>query len=575
MNKQVEQQTAALTGAEAVVEMLKVHGVEILFGLCGDTSLPFYDALARLPHGMRHILARDERSAAYMADGYARVSGKVGVCEGPSGGGATYILPGLAEANESSVPVLCINTDISVAARGRYTLTELDQGALMRPVTKWNAVLDRAEDIPRVLREAFNQMTTGRPGAAHIALPFDVQNGLVDRAEVWGAASLGQYPARRVAPDPFYVGRAAQLLRDAERPVFICGGGVVIAGAEQELFKLAQRLSAPVATSISGKGSIDEEHPLAVGVVGSNGGTPETRAVVDQADLIIFVGCRAGSVTTERRRHPAPGKAKIIHLDVDPAVQSVNYPVDVPLVGDAKLGLAALNEALATLKRPLEASLMQKAKEQKFARFRALAESGDKPIKPERVVAELAEALDPQAIVVADAGTPCPYFSAYYQVCGAGRPARSPAGGRFFSNRAHGALGYSMPAAIGAHFARPQAKCVSVMGDGSFGFTCGELETAARYRLPVTFIVLSNSTYGWIKAGQKAGYDARYFGVDFDTIDHAAVAAAFGVKSWRVAEPDALGETLREALAHGVPTLVDIVCQPLHEAKAPVSEWIA
>ena len=174
MNKPVEPHASTLTGAEAVVEMLRGHGVEFLFGLCGDTSLPFYDALARLPHGMRHILTRDERSAAYMADGYARVSGKVGVCEGPSGGGATYILPGIVEANESSVPLLAITTDISVSSRGRYTLTELDQRSLMRPLTKWNAVLDRAADIPRVFRAAFHQMTSGRPGAAHIALPFDV-----------------------------------------------------------------------------------------------------------------------------------------------------------------------------------------------------------------------------------------------------------------------------------------------------------------------------------------------------------------------------------------------------------------
>ena len=575
MEKSADAKGSTLTGAEAVVEMLKAHGVEILFGLCGDTSLPFYDALARLTHGMRHILTRDERSAAYMADGYARVSGKVGVCEGPSGGGATYILPGLAEANESSVAVLCINTDISVAARGRYTLTELDQGALMRPVTKWNAVLDRSQDIPRVFRAAFNQMTTGRPGAAHIALPFDVQNGPVDRTDVWGDASLGRYPSRRVAPDPFLIERAAELLRGASHPVFLCGGGVVIASAEQDLLELAEGLSAPVATTISGKGSISEEHPLAVGVVGSNGGTPETRAIIDQADLVIFVGCRAGSVTTERWRYPAPGKIKVIHLDVDPAALGANYSVDVPLVGDAKLALAALNEVLAKIKRPardlpggpLADGAVARAKEEKFGRFLALAQSDDKPIKPERVVAELTRALDADVIVVVDAGTPCPYFSAYYPVRGTGR--------RFFSNRAHGALGYSMPAAIGAHFARPHVKCVSVMGDGSFGFTCGELETVARYRLPITLIVLSNGTYGWIKAGQKAGYGARYFGVDFETTDHAAVAAAFGVKSWRVTEPGDLGKAMKEALAHGGPSLVDIVCQPLHEAKAPVSEWIA
>ncbi|MGH7888455.1 MAG: thiamine pyrophosphate-binding protein [Candidatus Binatia bacterium] len=563
----MNQNTDKITGAEAAVEMLRLHGVEIIFGLCGDTSLPFYDALARLPHGMRHILARDERSAAYMADGYARVSGKVGVCEGPSGGGVTYIIPGLAEANESSVPLLCINSDISVTARGRFTLTELDQGALMRPVTKWNTVLDRAEDLPQAFREAFRQIISGRPGAAHIALPFDVQNGSVNRTEIWGDANAGRCPAERVSPDQAEVERAAGMLRDAANPVFICGGGAIISGAEPDLLELAERFSAPVATTISGKCSIDEQHPLAVGVVGSNGGTPETRAIVDQADLIFFIGCRAGSVTTERRRHPAPGATKVIHLDVDPAVPGTNYRTDAALVGDAKIGLAMLNQALAATRRPIDSARVEAAKEQKFAKFQALAESNDKPIKPERVIAEIARSLDPDAILVADAGTPCPYLSAYYQVRGNGR--------KFISNRAHGALGYSMAAAMGAHFAQPNVKCVAVMGDGSFGFTCGELETAARYRLPITFIVISNASYGWIKAGQRSGYGERYFAVDFAVTDHAAVAAAFGVKSWRVTAPNELAKALKEALAHGGPSLVDIVCQPLQEAKAPVSEWIA
>src|SRR3954462_3645407 len=183
MNKPVETQAATLTGAQAVVEMLRAHGVEIIFGLCGDTSLPLYDALRG--SALRHILTRDERHAAYMADGYARVTGRVGVCEGPSGGGATYILPGLAEANESSVPILAINTDVAVSSRNRFTLTELDQRALMKPLTKWNAVLDRGADIPRTFRAAFEAMTTGRPGAAHISLPFDVQNAAVERSDVW------------------------------------------------------------------------------------------------------------------------------------------------------------------------------------------------------------------------------------------------------------------------------------------------------------------------------------------------------------------------------------------------------
>jgi len=567
VNKPVEARAATLTGAEAVVEMLRAHEVEIIFGLCGDTSLPLYDALARLPHGIRHVLTRDERHAAYMADGYARVSGKVGVCEGPSGGGATYILPGVVEANESSVPLLCITSDVSVSSRGRYTLTEIDQGALMRPATKWNAVLDRPADIPRVFRAAFNAMTTGRPGAAHISLPFDVQNGPVDAADVWGDPGLARVPARRVAPDADAIVRAARLLRGAERPLFICGGGVLSSGAEAELARLAERLSAPVATTISGRGSIPDEHPLAVGVVGSNGGTIETRQVVDAADLVFFIGCRAGSVTTERWRHPAPAQAKIIHLDVDPAVIGTNYPADAALAGDALLALAALNRALDSVQRPLDAAGVTKAKEAKSGKFRALAASSEKPIRPERVVASLAELLDADAQLVLDPGTPCPYFSAFFPVRRTGR--------RIFSNRAHGALGYSMAAAIGAHFARPQVKTLAVMGDGSFGMCAGELETLVRLDLPVALVVISNSVYGWIKAGQKTGYAQRYFSVDFTPTDHARVAEAYGLKAWRVTEPAELAAALKAALAHGGPALVDVVCQPLQDARAPVSEWVA
>src|SRR5436190_11573607 len=567
MKESAEARGATLSGAEAVVEMLKAHGVEILFGLCGDTSLPFYDALARLPHGMRHVLTRDERSAAYMADGYARVTGRVGVCEGPSGGGATYILPGLVEANESSIPVLAINTDISVSSRNRFTLTELDQRSLMRPLTKWNTVLDRATDIPRVFRQAFEAMTSGRPGAAHIALPFDVQTQPVDANDVWADPSLGVYPSRRTAPDPEMVTLAAKLLRSAKQPLFICGGGVVISRAEAELCELAEKLGAPVATTISGKGSIDERCAHSVGVVGSNGGTPETRAIVDGADVIIFIGCRAGSVTTERWRHPAPDEARIIHIDVDPSVPGRNYKVGVPLIADAKLALVALNEALGHLHRDADLSDVDTQKRAKFEKFEALARSSDTPIKPERVVHELSRALDADAIVVADPGTPCPYFSAYHVLRGSGR--------RYFSNRAHGALGYALAAAVGAHVGKPKVKTVAVMGDGSFGMCVGELETVARLKLPLTAVVISNAVYGWIKAGQKSGYGERYFSVDFGATDHAAVASAFGIRSWRVTDPAQVGPVLKQALAAGEPTLVDIVCQPLHEAKAPVSEWVA
>jgi acetolactate synthase I/II/III large subunit len=561
-----------LSGAEAFVRMLQLHGVRHIFGLCGDTSLPLYDALFRLDHGIAHVLTRDERSAAYMADAYARVTGRVGVCEGPSGGGATYILPGVIEANESAIPVLAVTTDIGVGSRGRYVLTELDQEALFRPLTKWNRVIERADQIPQTLRAAFRHMTTGRPGAAHIGLPFDVQKDPVDEAAVHADASLGAFPARRAAPEPAAIEAAAEAILSAERPLFICGGGPVIARAEAELRALAELLEAPVATTISGQGSIAEDHPLALGVVGSNGGTPQTRALVDEADLVIFVGCRAGSVTTERWRHPLPGEVRVVHVDVDPAVIGANYPTEVALVGDARLALAALREEVARRmdgpsERPFGRARVARAKAEKFRAFQELARSQETPIRPERIVATLQELLPPDAVIVADAGTPCPYLSAYYEFREVGR--------HFITNRAHGALGYALPAAVGAKIGRPEAKCVAVMGDGSFGFASGELETIGRLRLPITMVVVANATFGWIKAGQKSGFGERYFAVDFTPGQHARIAEAYGIRSWRVVDPADLRPALAEALEAGAPSLVDVVTQPLHEARAPVSEWIA
>lgn len=555
-----------LSGAEAFVRMLQHHGVTHVFGLCGDTSLPLYDALARLDHGITHVLTRDERSAAYMADCYARVTGKVGICEGPSGGGATYILPGVVEANESSIPLLAVTTDISVSSRGKFTLTELDQEALFRPVSKWAAVIDRSADIPSVLRKAFKTMTTGRPGAVHLGLPFDVQKAPVDETDVWAERHYGAAPAVRVGPDPVAIERAAAAISGAKRPVLVLGGGVILSQAEAELAALAERLGAPVCTTISGQGSLPDSHPLHVGVVGSNGGVPATRAVVDAADLIVFIGCRAGSVTTERWRHPASG-TRVVHIDVEPGVIGANFRTEAGVVGDAKLVLAALTAAVSKRSDVEGKALVAKARAAKEAAYRPLALSDDRPIKPERLVAELAAVLDDDAVIVADPGTPCPYFSAFYPKRRAGR--------WFITNRAHGALGYALPGAVGAWYGRPSSKIVSVMGDGSFGFACGEMETMVRHRVPITMVVVSNSVFGWIKAGQKTGYSGRYFSVDFNRTDHAAVAAAFGIKSWRVEDPAELRATLAKAVAHDGPTLVDVISQPLHEAMAPVSEWVA
>ncbi|MEP2027731.1 MAG: thiamine pyrophosphate-binding protein [Paracoccaceae bacterium] len=556
-------------GAEAFVRMLDAHGVRHVFGLCGDTSLPLYDAMLGLDHGINHVLTRDERSAAYMADAYSRVTGRPGVCEGPSGGGATYILPGLIEASESSYAVLGVTTDISVGTYGKYPLTEVDQEALMRPLTKFNTVIKQADHIPRMVRMAFRAMTTGRAGAAHLGLPYDIQYHDVDPSDIWADPKHQSYPAYRAAPEPGAVEAAIDAILSAKSPVIICGGGVVIAGAMDALDRLATRLDIPVATSISGQGSLAETHPNAVGVVGSNGGTDETWEAMEIADLVIFMGCRAGSTTTARWEAPKPG-SRIVHFDSDPMVIGANYPAEVAVVADLKLALEEFNAVLDARDQGAAtfggAAAAADIKRRKFEVFHTLSASSEAPIRPERVIATLQRVLPEGATVVSDPGTSCPYFSAYYELPKSGR--------HFITNRAHGALGYAMSAALGAWYGRPGSKIVAMMGDGSFGFTCGELETVCRSRANITYIVFSNASFGWIKASQKDDKGARYHNVDFTRVDQAAVAAAYGVKSWTVENPEELEGILKQAMAYDGPTLVDVITQPLEQSNAPVRRWM-
>ncbi len=557
-----------INGAEAMVRMLQAHGVRHIFGLCGDTTLPFYDAMRGLDHGITHVLTRDERSAAYMADSYARISGRVGVCEGPSGGGATYILPGLIEANESSSAVLAITTDISVGSYGKYPLTEVDQAALMRPLTKFNTVMSKAEHIPRMVRAAFRAMTTGRPGSAHLGLPYDIQYDAVDADDIWADPALARFPAYPVAPGPGAAERAVAAILSAKNPLIVCGGGVVIAGAMDELARLAERLDIAVATSISGKGSLADTHPQSLGVVGSNGGTPETWEMMQDADLVVFMGIRAGSTTTLRWSAPLPG-TRIVHVDSDPMVIGANYPTEVGVVGDLRLALAQFNAVLDGMDAQTGfggAVRVADIKRRKMGKFQVLAASNESPVRPERIIDTLNRLLPDDAIVVSDPGTSCPYYNAYSQQKNPGR--------HYITNRAHGALGYSLGAALGAWYARPSAKVVAMMGDGSFGFACGELETVVRSGAPITYLVFSNASFGWIRASQFADKDAQYYNVDFNRTDQAKIAEGFGLRAWRVSDPGELEAAMTAALAHDGPSLIDIETQPLEESAAPVMRWM-
>jgi acetolactate synthase-1/2/3 large subunit len=414
-------------------------------------------------------------------------------------------------------------------------------------------------------------MTTGRPGSAHIGLPYDVMKQNVDPADLWAQQGHDRYPAWRCVAEPAAIEAAGAAILRARLPIFICGGGLITADASSVLEKLATLLNAPVCTTVSGKGSLSERNPLCAGVVGSNGGVVATREVVQQADLVIFVGCRAGSTTTEHWKFPSR-EIPIVHIDVDPAVISANYQTAHAIVSDARLALEGLHGFISAnvadrAPNPIDGrAVVTRSRKVKFDQFNRLASEDVRPIRPERVLAELHRVLPGDAIVVADPGTPCPYVSAYYELIEPGR--------HFITNRAHGALGYSMSAAMGAWYGRSSSRCVSIMGDGSFGFSVGELETIVRNKVPLLMIVFSNASYGWIKASQKASYGQRYFSVDFTRTDHARIAEGYGVKSWRVEDPNELGAVMRKALEHGGPALIDVIVQPLEEAAAPVLQWM-
>ena len=567
----MSEQSKKITGADAMVKMLDKMGVKHIFGVCGDTSLPFYDSLKKLDHGITHILTRDERSAGYMADVYARLTNRVGVVEGPSGAGATYMVPGIAEANGTTIPVLAITSDIPVVGRDRFVLTECDQEALFGPFTKYTRVAETPEVVPTAMRAAFNAMTSGTPGAAHIGLPYDVLKGELSEDEIWGDESFGQFPCRRTVPTESDLTKAVDLLESSNKIAIICGGGVMHSGAVEELIAFAEVLGAPIGTTISAKGTVAETHPLSIGTIGTNGSTAGSRDVLRDADTLIYIGCRVGSVTSEKRTNPHNGEKKILHIDIDPKSIGANYLTDVSLVGDAKETLTALNKRVANSEMSCRLSewgpkASIDAKVQKKERFDRYSQSDEMPIYGERFVTELQKSLPEDAIVVSDPGTPTPFLCAFFETQRSGRS--------FIFHRFHGGLGFALPGVVGAHFANTGRKVVGVMGDGSFGFSSGELETIVRYNLPVTLIVLNNSSFGWIRAGQDRSFGKRYFSTEFSTTDHAKVAEAYGLKSWTVKDPNELATTLEKAFATEGPTLVDVYTRRLEDSEVPVTAFL-
>ncbi len=561
-----------MIGAKAVVEMLLAYGVEVVFGVPGDTSLPLYDALYEASPRIRHVLARDERSAAFMADAYARLTHRPAVCECPSGAGALYSIPGIAEANASSIPVLLLTSGVSLAGEGKGTITELDHHKLFEPVTKWSSFLKHTDKIPETLRRAFRIATTGRPGAVHLAFPEEVMTGQMNggKAAIYAEEECRCYPAYRTRGHAESIRRLADLLVTARKPVIITGGGAVHSQAGDMIRSVAEQLSIPVATTISGQGIMPDDHPLALGVIGDNGYHPHAHKAVDEGDTLLYVGCKMGSVSTIKWTRPSPRpEVKILQIDIDPTMLANNYDNHQSVAGDARLVLEDLYALLRQRddQRP-ESEWVQELNRHRDAFWSSSLnqlESEAVPIKPQRVIHAVNRRLPESAVVIADAGTPTPYITQFLRLRGGGS--------RFIIPRAYGGLGYAIPAVVGAWLARPDARVVGLFGDGSLGMSAGELETLARLNVPAVLIHFNNGTFGWIKALQAIHSGGRFMSVDFTPGDMSAVASAFGIKSYRVTTADELESALDTAFSHDGPVFLDVVSESEVAELPPVYSW--
>jgi acetolactate synthase-1/2/3 large subunit len=556
-----------MEASEAILTLLKAYNVSHVFGLPGETTFPLYDQWAKNDE-VAHVLVRDERNSAMMADGYARVSWKPGVCEAP-GVGASYLLPGLTEAYTSAIPIIVLTSDIAEGYEFKNQLTRYEKALMFRGITKESFTIHRPEDVPVSLRRAFRVATSGRPGPVHVRIPENVLQGRVDDDEdVYSQPEYSKFPSHRYAPEDSGTKAALDLLLDAQRPVIVCGQGVLLSQAWDEVRSLADALAIPVGTTITGKGAFPETHPLSIGVVGSRGGTRFSNTVVSNSDLVFYVGSNVDFATTDDWTLPAPFSCKIIHLDISAEELGNAYRTDVSLLGDAKLTLERMISILQSdtkgKRRSSErVSQLSKDRQEYYDGVESTARTANKLPNPFLFVKALSSNVLKGTIFAVDPGIGAIYTSAFYNVAEAGRT--------FIYNYSVGGLGFALPQGIGAYFASKHPVLV-LTGDGSMGFNTGELETLKRTGANVKIILFNNHSFGWIRAAAKAA-GLRPFHTQFGEVDYMKVAEGYGLKAYRLSENDDLGRTLEEFLAPEDPSLLEVPSLAEDELYPPVPSW--
>jgi acetolactate synthase-1/2/3 large subunit len=538
-----------MIGSKALVTALEREGVEFVFGLPGGANLPIYDAL--VDANFRHVLVRHEQSASHMADGYARIKRKAGVCFATSGPGATNIITGLATAYADSSPVLAVTGQVAVAMIGKDAFQETDIIGVANPCTKYSFQPRSARDIPETVKKAVYIAESGRPGPVLIDIPKDVQQASAEMTFPDLIKVRGYSPI--VDPDLSQLGKAAEILLTAQRPIIMSGGGVILSGAFSELQALAELLMAPVVTTFKGKGSFPENHALAMGPIGMHGHA-EANKMILEADCILAVGARFSDRSVGRYDEFGRGM-NIIHLDVDPAEIGKNKLVDVAVIGDVKSSLRTLFKMLskAIIKKDLDNPWLKRRKEL-IDYYSETIKDYSRELTARKALKKLREILPSESIVTTEVGQCQMWASLHFDVI-------SP--GTFFSSTGLGTMGFGFPASIGAKAARPEVSVVDIAGDGSFNMTENSLAVSVLDELPVIVFLMNNYMLGMVAQWQRAFYNRRYMGVhQHNCPDYVKIAQAYGAEGIKVQSLPELEQAIRSALKMEVATVIDISIDP-------------
>lgn len=536
----VNEKHKSRTGAEALVESLRLAGVEVVFGYPGGNVIDIFESVRNSE--LKFVLARHEQGSVHMADGYARASGRPGVVMVTSGPGLTNTITGLGAANIDGVPMVLICGQVPLSRIGTDAFQEADTTGLTRSVSKHNVLLHSADEIPAAVAEAFYVATHGKPGPVVIDLPLDVQQ-MATAARFPEEVSLRSYrPA--TSPRPGDIRRLVKMLSEAERPLLYAGGGVISSGASDELLQLAKRCSMPVVTSMMGIGAIDERLDFALGMSGRHG-SPAANRILEEADLVLALGARFNDRVTDERGRFAPG-AKLIHIDCDASSIRKNVPARLGVVGDVKLSLTQILRQVPPVKRN---SWMRHAAAVKRTDAELSAKKTSGAVDPREASAIVGSVAGEDAIIVTDVGQHQLFAAKCF-------PHVNPR--HFITSGGMGAMGFGIPAAIGAAVARPEKKVVAIIGDGGAQMTWSELIVAAMMKLKVVLVIFVNGTLGLVRQMQKHDF-GKAFATEIKSPDFKLLSAAYGVDGHTVKSARQLKDALKKALGANRPAVIEVL----------------